>query len=256
MTLRMPRPLPMALLMAAAVSAAACARADAQPTDRELALLRLEGTPIGALPPIALPMPASRNHHYWGGRIQAGQRRGQNNDLLAVAAGIDFQYRGGSILGATVGFQERDCDITGANCGAHAMYGVRSRLNLITGGPTVGALFKDPSATSTLGAEIGVGYAPNVVKGMNACTVDIGVPLSIAMMERRRIVSYLTPGVVWDWSCGSSGPKTGTSYLTGFGVGLQQLHNRSLDVYVGAQKIFRAKTGYQIGISFTYVRLP
>lgn len=229
----------------------------AQESERDLEILRLEGTPIGALPPIALPMPASRNHNYWGGRIQTGYRRAkQSNDLLAIAGGVDFQFRGGSIYGVTAGYQQRQCDVEGDRCGGHAMFGARSRFNLVTGGPTIGTLFNDPSATSTLGTEIGIGYSPNVVKGMNACAVDIGLPLSIAMMERRRIVSYFTPGMVWDWSCGPSGPPTKTSYLSSFGVGLQQLYNRSLDVYVGVQKIFRAKTGYQVGISFTYVRLP
>lgn len=112
------------------------ARGRTQVSDHVLQILRLESTPIGALPPIALPMPASRNHDYWGVRLQAGQRVGRGAaDLGTVAAGIDFQYRGGSIIGITGGYQKKDCELAGPDCGAHALFGVRSRINLMTGGP-------------------------------------------------------------------------------------------------------------------------
>lgn len=233
------------------------ARGHTQASDNVLQILRLESTPIGALPPIALPMPASRNHDYWGVRLQGGQRVGRGAaDLGTVAAGIDFQYRGGSIVGITGGYQKRDCDLAGPDCGTHALFGLRSRINLITGGPTIGALFGDKNATSTLGGEVGFGYAPNFVPDMNSCTIDMGLPLSVSMLQRVRVVSYITPGVVWDFSCGSRGPPTRGSWLTGFGLGIQQFGNRSTDIFVGVQKIFRGDTGYQIGISVTYVRLP
>ena len=233
------------------------ARALAQASDDLIQILRLESTPIGALPPIALPMPASRNHDYWGVRLQGGHREGRNgSDLGAIAAGIDFQYRGGSVVGITGGYQQRDCDMAGPSCGRHALYGVRTRINLITGGPTIGALFGDKNATSTLGGELGFGFAPNVLPDINSCTIDMGMPLSVSMLQRIRVVSYVTPGVAWDIGCGSQGPPTRTSWLTGFGLGIQQLGNRSTDVFVGMQKIFRGDTGYQIGISVTYVWLP
>ncbi|MDP9176060.1 MAG: hypothetical protein M3O61_00100 [Gemmatimonadota bacterium] len=233
------------------------ARAHTQASDDVLQILRLESTPIGALPPIALPMPASRNHDYWGVRLQAGQRVGRGAaDLGTLAAGIDFQYRGGSIVGITGGYQKRDCDLAGPDCGAHALFGLRSRINLITGGPTIGALFGDKNATSTLGGEMGFGFAPNMLPDMNACTIDLGMPLSVSMLQRVRVVSYITPGFAWDFSCGSRGPPAHGSWLTGFGLGIQQFGNRSTDIFVGVQKIFRGGTGYQFGIAVTYVRLP
>jgi len=229
----------------------------AQATDDELEIARLEGTPIGALPPIALPMPASRNHHYWGIRLQGGARDGrQGSDLAAFAAGVDFQYRGGSVFGVTAGYQKRDCRLAGPDCGGHTLFGGRARVNLMTGGPTIGALFRDYSATSTLGTEVGFGYAPDVIDGMNACTLDFGVPMSVAMGQRIRVATFITPGIVWDMNCGGAGGPTKPSYLTGIGVGLQQIRNRGFDVYFGIQKIFRSNTGYQLGVSVTYVRLP
>jgi len=245
-------------LLAVAVSCALTAPAGAQTqaTHDELEVARLEGTPIGALPPLALPMPASRNHNYWGIRLQAGARDGrQGSDLGAIAAGLDFQYRGGSVYGVTAGYQRRDCRLAGPDCGGHALFGARGRINLVTGGPTIGALFRDYSATSTLGTEFGFGYAPDVIEGIDACTLDMGIPMSVAMGQRVRVATFITPGVVWDMNCGSGAP-TAPSYLTGVGVGLQQLRNRGFDIYFGIQKIFRANTGYQLGVSVTYVRLP
>ena len=240
----------------ALVLGAASAQGQIQISDDQLQVLRLESTPIGALPPIALPMPASRNHSYWGARLQGGYRSSRGgDDLGAVAGGIDFQYRGGSVIGVTAGHQRRDCELVVGDCGGHALFGVRSRINFLTGGPTIGKLFGDVNATTTVGGELGFGYAPNILPNINSCTFDMGVPLSVSMLQRVRVVTYVTPGVAWDVSCGSEGPETRMSWLTGFGVGIQQFGNRSTDIFLGAQKIFRGATGFQIGLSVTYVWL-
>jgi hypothetical protein len=228
----------------------------AQATDAELAILRLEATPIGALPPLSLPMPASRNHNYWGIRLQTGQRNGRGGaDLRSVAGGIDLQWRGGSIFGATAGYQARDCEVVVTDCGGHMLFGVRGRFNVMTGGPGLASGF-DYSATSILGAEVGFGFAPDVVAGVDACTFDVGVPIALAMFQKVRVVPFLTPSVVWDVGCSRDGPPTTASYLLSAGVGVQQLWLRGLDAYVGFQKIFRSDTGYHFGLSITYVRLP
>lgn len=233
------------------------ARTHAQASDDDLQRLRLEATPIGALPPLALPMPASRNHNYWGARVQAGYRRERRgpDDLLAFAGGIDYQARGGSTFGLTAGFQDRDCGLSGETCGRHSLFGARSRISLITGGSAIGGIFGDYSATNSLGTEFGIGYAPDVLTGMNACTVDFGIPYSIALFQSVRVVSFVTPGVVWDVDCSSNNTEAGASYMASFGVGLQQIGPRELDVYLGVQRIFRGNSGYQIGLTITYTKL-
>lgn len=247
----------------ARIAALVCAlsapmQATAQASDADLQILRLLATPFGALSDIALPMPASRNNNYWIGRLQGGYRRGPGGSALpAAAAGIDFQYRGGSLFGLTGGYQKRDCMLADTSCGGHALFGARAQINLMTGGSAFARLLRDNSTTSTVGTEIGFGYAPNVTPGMNACTVDFGLPFSIAKRRQRpRLVGFVTPGVVWDMSCGSGGPPTRKSYFTGFGIGLQQVGNRSLDIHFGLQKVFRGRTGLETGISVTYVRFP
>lgn len=224
---------------------------------RQVHILSIQATPIGALPPIALPMPASRNHHYWGFRLQTGRRSGAGGvDLKAIAGGIDLQYRGGSTFGMTAGYQSGDCGAWNADCDGHMLFGARTRINLYTGGPTIASLFNDPSATSTIGTEIGFGWAPHVRPGLSACTVDFGMPFSVAMLESVRLVSFITPGVVWDVDCSDEGGSSRASYLTGLGFGLQQLGHRGFDIYFGVQKIFLGQTGYQFGVSATFVKLP
>lgn len=245
-----------ALLFAGALSGPDVAVA--QTTTTLPPMLGAEATPIGALPPLPLPMPASRDQNYWGLRLQVGNRRQRGGeDLLAVATGIDYQVRGGSIFGVTGGYQRRQhCQPVTTDCGGHSLFGARGRFNFMTGGPTLAALWGDNAASSTLGTEVGIGYAPSVATGVNACTVDFGLPFSIATLERIRLVTFVTPGVVWDVDCSSANAPGYRTFLVGFGFGLQQLGFRGLDVHFGMQRMFRGLTGLQYGVSVSWVRLP
>jgi len=239
------------------VASVAPASAKAQVSQDALEILRLYATPIGALPAISLPMPAGRNRSNLIARVQTGYRKGPSGTSLpATAVGLDLQYRGGSVVGVTAGYQKRDCIIV-ESCGWHPMVGARAQINIITGGSTLAKLLRDNSTTSTFGAEIGAGYAPHLTDSTRACSLDMGLPFSIAKRrEQPRLVAYITPGIVWDTNCGSSGIPRDHSYFTGLGFGFQQIASRSLDVYFGFQKVYRVHTGYEIGVSVTYVKLP
>lgn len=230
----------------------------AQLSGTDVRILRLLSIPVNAVPAIGAPMPASRNHSYIIGRLQSGYRKGPGGGAMpAVAGGIDLQWKGGSTLGVTGGYQKRDCETLGDNCGGHAMFSVSSNINLMTGGSMFAGLLNDNSTTSTLGLSMGVDYAPRHTKDMNACAFDVGLPFSVAKRRQRpRLVGYVTPGIVWDFNCGSDGPAGGKTYRTDFGFALQQVGNRSFDIYLGMQKLFRRRTGFLTGLSFSYVRLP
>jgi hypothetical protein len=235
---------------------AAPARGQLEPG--ELHLRRLLATPIGGLPPVAMPMPASRDRTYSGFRLQAGRHRREDlPDVRAVAAGLDLQWQGGSVIGITGGYQVPKCKATDVDCESHFLFGARARAGLMSGGPTLAALIGDHTATTTFGADFGVGYAPGVKGKEDACTVDVGTPISISMLQRVRVVTFLSPGVAWDVGCfRRSAAPTAASFVLGYGLGIQQLWNRGLDVNLGLQRIFRRGTGIQFGISFIYVRLP
>ncbi|MGH7445760.1 MAG: hypothetical protein ACREKM_12820, partial [Longimicrobiales bacterium] len=85
---------------------------------------------------------------------------------------------------------------------------------------------------------------------------DLGMPLSLAMLQRVRLVAFATPSIAWDVDCSADEPPMRETWAMSFGMGLQQIGLRGLDVYVGMRKVFRTGTGYQLGISLTYVRLP
>jgi hypothetical protein len=133
------------------------------------------------------------------------------------------------------------------------MVGGRAKLNLLTGGPTFAAIIGDASATTTFGAELGLGYAARADADRNACAVDIQAPVSLSMFQRIRVVSFFSPGVAWDVRCPTRGGTVGTgrSYLAGAGIGLHQLGHRGLDVTFGMQRIFRARAGYHFGVRRT-----
>ena len=225
-------------------------------TAGELHLRRLLSVPLGALPPLAMLMPASRNHNYWVGRLQAGTQLGPSGGLAAVGGGIDLQWRGGSVFGITGGYQRESCEATVSDCESHPLFGARARFNIVTGGPTFARLVGDNSATTTVGTEIGFGHAPNAISGRNACAFDLGMPVSISLFQGMRLLTFVTPALAWDVRCPLAGSVgTGASTVLGAGIGLQQLGKRGLDVSLGAQRIFRRGAGLQVGINVTYVRL-
>jgi hypothetical protein len=246
--MKTPRILIAALLLAQVAEAQA-------PVDFHLR--RLLAVPVGALPPMGMLMLASRNHNYWVGRVQAGtQLDNFAGDRAAFAGGIDLQWRGGSVFGVTAGYQT-DCDESVIDCTSHSFFGARARFNIITGGPTVAALVGDNSASTTLGAEIGLGYAPNSVAGRNACALDFGLPISVSLFQRVRVLSFFSPGIAWDMRCPAGGSRSsGASAFLGAGLGLQQIFHRGLDVSFGVQRIVRRDAGIQLGVNVTYVRLP
>lgn len=222
----------------------------------ETHLRRLLAVPLGALPPMGMLMPASRNHNYWVGRVQAGTQRGNlAGDYSAYAAGVDLQWAGGSTIGVTGGFQSGNCEAPITDCD-HGLFGARARVNLLTGGPTVAALVGDNSATTTLGTELGYGYSPNAVDGRNACAVDIGMPVSLSLFQRFRMLTFFTPGVAWDVRCFTGGTAgTAASAFVGAGIGIQKLFHHGFDVSLGAQRIIRGGSGLQVGISASFVWL-
>lgn len=232
----------------------------AQTDPAEVHLRRLLATPIGGLPPVAMPMPASRDRNYWGFRLQAAAHHRNNRpDERVVAGGLDLQLQGGSVLGITAGYDDPTCNAS-LQCPGHLLFGARMRAGLMSGGPTLAAIIGDHTATTTFGAELGGGYAPHVNGIGDACTIDIGTPVSISMLQRMRVVTFVSPGIAWSMECltRSNAPEVGSSasFVLGYGIGIQQLWRRGLDVNAGLQRIFRDGTGIQFGITFIYVKLP
>lgn len=209
-------------------------------------------TPFGALPPAGPPMPASRNHHYIHYRVQAGRRYASGAELNALAAGVDLQWLGGSVAGVTVGRQW--CPEEVQDCDSHAIAGVRGRLSLYTTGPTIGRIIQDHSASLMVAGEIGIGYAADVLDGRDACSFDIGLPVAIGLFQNIRVVPFLTPALGWEMDCADRDTSKPRMAL-GWGISLQQILMRGLDIHIGGQRVFRSGAGHQLGVGITMVPL-
>jgi hypothetical protein len=160
------------------------------------------------------------------------------------------------VLGLTGGYQTAECPTGGGECRGHALLGARARFNLVTAGPTIATLIGDYSASTTLGTEFGFGYAFGANASEVACVVDVGVPVSVAMLQTVRVVAFVAPGVAWDFGCTPGSEPSGASFVSGLGVGVQQLWLRGLDVSLGLQQILRRGAGLQFGVTISYIRLP
>jgi hypothetical protein len=230
---------------------------DVELTSAMLHRLRIEATPIGALPRNPLRMVASRNHNYWAFRLHSGYQQGRfGTDKPAVAGGIDLQWLGGSVFGVTAGYSDRDCRLLGPKCGGHFLAGIQGQSGLLTGASRLGELFGDYGANASLGAELGFGWAPDATPGGAGCTINAGMPMTLAMLQTVRVVGYVTPSVVWELDCGGEPNSHSASYMLGGGVGVQQLLHRAFDVSFGMHRLLRAGSRYNFGVSLTYTFLP
>ena len=87
--------------------------------------------------------------------------------------------------------------------------------------------------------------------------IDLGIPVSLSLFQRIRMLSFFTPGVAWDMRCPIEGTDgTAASAYLAAGVGVQQIGHPGLDVTIGAQRIIRRGAGIQIGANLTFVWLP
>jgi hypothetical protein len=219
--------------------------------------LRIEATPIGALPRNPLRMPASRNHHYWGFRVHTGYQQGRvGSDTPAFAAGVDLQWLGGSVFGITAGYSDRDCEMLGPNCGGHFLAGVQGQFSLLTGASSLGEALGDYGSNVRLGTELGIGWAPDATPGGAACSLNAGVPMTLAVTQTVRVVGFVTPSVVWELDCGGEPNAHSASYMMAGGVAVQQLIHRAFDVSIGVHRLLRTGSRYGFGVSLTYTLLP
>lgn len=229
----------------------ACAR-PAAAQDEPLPFSGIGVTPIGALPPLGPPMPASRNHHYLHFRAQMGRRWVDGARLDAYAVGADIQWLGGSIAGLTIG--EQRCTHAELECDSHRFVGARARISIFTTGPTIGRAFHDYSASLMVATEFGFGYAPNVLDRQDACSMDAAVPVALGFLQGVRVVPFLSPGFGWEMDCATRDTST-PHFLVGYGISFQQLFTRGLDLHIGGQKVFQTGGGSMFGVSISLVPL-
>ena len=260
----------------AALGAAACGAlllvfvpdsltAQREPNGLPASLASLAATPLGALPPGAPAMPASRDDTLlFGVRVQYAVRQLPNaNRLTSYGFGGDLQVQGRSIFSGVVGYQTLDrsvCDTAPSCKDRRLMAGARFIGNLVTTRPFLRLpFFSGNSATGSAGFEIGAGWGQKAFGEPQHWTADVTVPLSLSVGQGIRVVPFAAPALAGVWGVSSRGWRYRQRFMVSGGLGLQEIGQslglRGLDLTFSLQRAFDPH-GTVLGITASWIRVP
>jgi hypothetical protein len=221
-------------------------------------------TPLGALMPVGPVMAASRDDAFLVGfRLQYGTRDlPLDRSLTSYGLVTTVQIEGAAVIAATVGYQRGDDDLCAQpSCDAHRlMAGVRYSSNVVTTRPFVRVpFFNQNDATGTAALEFGAGWANRGLGEKQHWTGDVTVPLSLAVGQKMRIVTFATPSVVMAWGTTQRKWSRGQRFLVGGGVTAQEIGQwiglSGLDVSFAVQRAF-SPFGTALGFTVAWAHVP
>jgi len=239
----------------------------AQSTDTETGLSRtlaaIASTPLGALTPVGPVMPTSRDDTLLVGfRVQYGSRAlDGGHSLRAYGLVGNLQIEGGPLLSGTVGYQSGDADICAQPCDTdRLMAGLRYSSYLVTTRPFLRVpFFTENDATGTATLEFGAGWADAAFGEREHWTLDITVPLSLAVGQSIRVVPFATPSFAVAWGTTDRQWSRGQRFLVGGGVTVQEIGRfvglTGLDVTAALQRAF-SPHGTTLGLTVSWMHVP
>jgi hypothetical protein len=250
----------------AALAAVASRSVEAQSTGTGLTrtLAAIASTPLGALTPVGPAMATSRDDALlFGLRLQYGSRAlPAERRLTAYGVSTNVQIEGGALISATIGQQRGDASICEqSTCDAHRlMAGLRYSSNFVTTRPFVKLpFFGENDATGTAALEFGGGWANTGFGERQHWTADVTVPLSVAVGQHVRFVTFATPTVVMAWGTTERRWSRGQRFLMGGGVTAQEIGQwigvQGLDLSLALQRAF-SPYGSTLGVSLTWMHVP
>ena len=239
---------------------------DAQTTGTGLSrtLAAIASTPLGALTPVGPVMASSRDDALlFGLRLQYASRDlPGDRTLMSYGVSANAQIEGGALVSATIGQQRGDKSIcTVAGCDAHRlMAGLRYSSNFVTTRPFLKLpFFSENDATGTAALEFGAGFANPGFGEKQHWTADVTVPLSVAVGQHVRFVTFATPSVVMAWGTTERRWSRGQRFLMGGGITAQEIGQwigvEGLDLSVALQRAF-SPYGSTVGVSLTWMHIP
>lgn len=254
------------LVSLASFTALASERLGAQTTPTGLArtLAAIASTPLGALTPVGPLMATSGDDALlFGFRLQYGSRAlPEQRSLTSYGLTTKMQIQGGALIAGTVGYQRADADIcTESSCEAHRwMAGIRYSNNLVTTRPFVRVpFFTENDATGTAALELGAGWANNGFGERPHWTADVTVPLSLAVGQSIRVVTFATPTLAVAWGTTERRWSRGQRFLLGGGVTAQEVGQliglTGLDLTVALQRAF-SPYGTTLGATISWMHVP
>jgi hypothetical protein len=234
------------------------------PTGLTRTLAAIASTPLGALTPVGPVMATSRDDPLLVGvRLQYGSRAlPEGRSLTSYALTANFQIEGGALISATVGQQRGDAEICAElSCDPDRwMAGLRYSTSLVTTRPFLEVpFFNKNDATGTAALEFGGGWANKGFGERPHWTADITMPLSLAVGQYIRVVTFATPTLAVAWGTTERRWSRGQRFLIGGGVTAQEIGQliglTGLDVSVGLQRAF-SPFGTTFGASVSWMRIP
>jgi hypothetical protein len=258
------RTIRVACALAIAATVPVSAHAQAKGTGLSRTLAAIASTPLGALTPVG-PSLASRRDDavLLGFRLQYGSRAlPEDRSLTSYAVSANAQIEGGAVVSAIVGQQRGDasiCDDSG--CDSHRlMAGLRYSSNFVTTRPFLKLpFFSENDATGTAAVELGAGWANTGLGEKQHWTADVTVPLSVAVGQNVRFVTFATPTVVMAWGTTDRRWSRGQRFMVGGGITAQEIGRwvgvPGLDLSVALQRAF-SPFGTGLGVSLTWMRVP
>ena len=239
----------------------------AQSTETETGLSRtlaaIASTPLGALTPVGPVMPTSRDDTLLVGfRVQYGSRALDGGHRLRSYGLVgNLQIEGGPLLSGTVGYQYGDAAICTEACDTNRlMAGLRYSTYLVTTRPFLRVpFFNENDATGTATLELGAGWADAAFNERQHWTVDITVPLSLAVGQSIRVVPFATPTFAVAWGTTDRQWSRGQRFLVGGGVTVQEIGRfvglTGLDVTAALQRAF-SPHGTTLGLTGSWMHVP
>ena|SRR5688572_8959387 len=249
---------------ATALAAVASRGLDAQGTGLTKTAAAIASTPLGALTPVGPAMAASRDDAVlFGFRLQYGsQKLPAGRTLASTAVSANAQIEGGALISATIGQQRGDASICGeSGCDAHRlMAGLRYSTNFVTTRPFLKLpFFSKNDATGTAALEFGAGWANPGFGEKQHWAADVTVPLSVAVGQNVRFVTFATPSVAMAWGTTDRRWSRGQRFLMGGGVTAQEIGRwvgvQGVDLSVALQRVF-SPYGSTVGVSLTWMHVP
>jgi hypothetical protein len=227
-------------------------------------LASIASTPLGALTPVGPVMATSRDDALlFGLRLQYGSRAlPEGGSLTAYGLTSNLQIQGGALISGTLGYQTGDAEICNeSSCDAHrAMAGVRYSKNVVTTRPFLRVpFFTENDATGTAALEFGGGWGDSGFGEKQHWTADITVPLSLAVGQYVRVVTFATPAFAMAWGTTERRWSRGQRFLIGGGVTAQEIGRligvTGLDATLAFQRAF-SPGGTTLGATVSWMHVP
>lgn len=224
----------------------------------------IASTPLGAFTATGPVMATSGDDKFlFGFRLRYGSHDlPQRRSLSSYGLTGLMQIEGGALIAGTFGYQHGESEICAlSDCDANrVMAGIRYANNLVTTRPFMRVPgFTENDATGTMALEFGAGWAEKGFGEGQHWTADITVPLSLAVGQQIRVVTFATPAVVMAWGTTDRRWSRGQRVMLGGGVTLQEIGQvlgmTGLDVSLGFQRVF-SPFGTTLGATVTWMHVP